>query len=219
MILVSIANKDEWKSTKEYYQDISINNYPFGEYFIKDINNHEVLFFYTGVRKTNASASTQYMIDHFDIDKIIVIGTCCGISKDVNIYDLVIPNLAVQTDCTVREIEPLIREKYNVSINVKELPFPYKKGTIATQDKPIVMEEDYNYLIKNNITVCDTEAASISYIAKINNIDVLIIKGVSDTIVNKKDINISYQEQYEIFVKNIPIVMNKILNNLERIIK
>jgi nucleoside phosphorylase len=219
MILVSIANKDEWKSTKEYYQDININNYPFGEYFIKGINNYEVLFFYTGVRKTNASASTQYMIDHFDTDKIIVIGTCCGISKDVNIYDLVIPNLAVQTDCTVREIEPLIREKYNVSINVPGLSFPYKKGIIATQDKPIVMEEDYNYLIKNNITVCDTEAASIAYIAKINNIDVLIIKGVSDTIVNKKDINISYQEQYEIFVKNIPIVMNKILDNLERIIK
>lgn len=219
MILVSIANKDEWKCTKEYYQDIIINNYPYGEYFINKINNYEVLFFYTGVRKTNASASTQYMIDHFDTDKIIVIGTCCGISKDVNIYDLVIPNLAVQTDCTVREIEPLIREKYNVDIRLPEISFPYKKGIIATQDKPIVMEEDYNYLIKNNITICDTEAASIAYIAKINNIDVLIIKGVSDTIINKKDINLSYEEQYNIFIKNIPIIMNKILDNLERIIK
>ena len=83
------------------------------------------------------------------------------------------------------------------------------------------MWDDYLVLKENNITIVDTEAAGIAYVCKMNNVDVLIIKGISDFPLdeNQTSKKISYEEQYEIFIKNVPIVMNKIFDEyLDKII-
>ncbi len=221
MIGISVAEENEWINTKKYYNIDNILEYPYGEYFYNKINDEEVLFYRCNVRKTSSSAAAQYMIDHFHLKKIIVVGTCAGIDTTYNQYDIIIPNLAVQTDCTVRETEPLIKTKFNVEIDLSKLDFEYNTGIIATQDKPIVMWNDYTILKENNITICDTEAASIAYVCMKNNIDVLIIKGISDFPTNESESTkeISHEEQYQIFIRNIPIIMNKIYDHyLEKVI-
>lgn len=68
---ISIAAKKEWEAVLNKY-NINIDEcskFPFGEYFIKKIEEQDILFYRGGVRKMNSSASTQYMIDHFDIKK------------------------------------------------------------------------------------------------------------------------------------------------------
>lgn len=212
MIGISIAEENEWINTKKYYCISETKEYPYGEYFYYKINDKNVIFYRCNVRKTSSSAAAQYMIDHFNLNKIIVVGTCAGIDTNYKQYDIVIPNLAVQTDCTVRETEPLIKTKFNVEIDLSKLNIEYNTGTIATQDKPVVMWNDYTILKDNNITVCDTEAASIASVCKKNNVDVLIIKGISDfpTNENKSTKEISHEEQYKIYISNIPIIMNKI---------
>lgn len=177
---ISIAEENEWIKTKEYFFAENCVKFPYGEYFEKNINNKKVIFYRCNVRKTSSSAAAQYMIDKLELDKIIVIGTCAGIDRKFNQFDIIIPNLAVQTDCTVRETEPLIKTKFNVNIDLSELNFKHSTGIIATQDKPVVMWEDYMYLKDNNITICDTEAASIAYVCMKNNVKILIIKGISD---------------------------------------
>lgn len=57
-----------------------------------EIDNKEVIFYLGGVRKMNASASTQYMIYHFNLTKIIVAGTCAGINDSYSQLDIFIPN-------------------------------------------------------------------------------------------------------------------------------
>lgn len=215
MIGISVAEENEWINTKKYYGINEVKEYPYGEYFNYKINNKEVLFYRCNVRKTSSSAAAQYMIDHFNLYKIIVVGTCAGIDTNYEQYDIIIPNLAVQTDCTVRETEPLIKTKFNVEIDLSKLNIEYNTGIIATQDKPIVMWNDYTILKDNNITICDTEAASIAYVCKKNNVDLLIIKGISDFPTNEKETTkeISHEEQYKIFISNIPIIMNKIYDN------
>ena len=100
-------------------------------------------------------------------------------------------------------------------MDLSTLNFEYNTGIIATQDKPIVMWKDYIILKENNITICDTEAASIAYVCKKNNVIVLIIKGISDFPTNEAESTkeISHEEQYKIFISNIPIIMNKIFDN------
>ena len=72
MIGISIAAKKEWEATLNYFglNHEECEKYPFGEYFKKIIDNKEVVFYLGGVRKMNASASTQYMIDNFNLAKI-----------------------------------------------------------------------------------------------------------------------------------------------------
>ena len=223
MIGISVAEANEWETTLNYFNKTheDCDKFPFGEYFITNINNKDVIVYRCYVRKVASAASTQYMIDHFKLEKIIVIGTCAGVDTKYHQYDIIIPNLAVQYDCTVRETEPLIKEKFNVNIDLSKLNFNYNTGTIGTADKPLVMWNDYLILKDNNITIADTESAGIAYVCKMNDIDVLIIKGISDfpTDESLSSKEISHEEQYNIYIKNIPIVMNKILNEyLEKVI-
>ena len=215
MIGISIAAKLEWEAVLEK-MNIDINNcksFPFGEYFITNIDNKEVIFYRCGVRKMNSSASTQYMIDHFNLNKIIVMGTCAGIDDNYNKLDIFIPNMAVQYDCTVKETEGLIKKSFNVYYDISEFK-DIKTGIIGTADKPVVMWNDYLELKNNNITIADTESAAIAYICRANNIECLIIKGISDFPINenKSSKEETHEEQLNTFVKNIPIVMNKIID-------
>jgi len=47
-----------------------------------------------------------------------------------------------------------------------------------------------------------------------NNIDVLILKGISDFPIDESlsTKEISHEEQYSIFIKNIPIIINRIFD-------
>ena len=216
MIGISVAESNEWESTLEFFNKThdECDRFPFGEYFFTNIDNKKVIIYRCYIRKVASAASTQYMIDKFGLEKIIVVGTCAGVDKRFKQYDVIFPKKAVQYDCTVRETEPLIKEKFNVDIDIRDLSFSCNTGIIGTADKPLVMWDDYLILKENNITVVDTEAAGIAYVCKMNNVKILIIKGISDfptdeSITTKE---LSHEEQYKTFIKNIPTVMNKIYN-------
>ena len=223
MIGISIANSKEWEITlkKSNRTHDECKKFPFGEYFLTKIKDKETIIYRCNVRKVASAASAQYIIDHFNLEKIIGIGTCAGVDKKYKKGDIIIPNLAVQYDCTVKETEPLIKERFNVDIDLSNLNFKYNTGTIGTADKPLVMWDDYLLLNDNNITIADTESAGIAYVCKMNNIDIIILKGISDFPTNEEfsTKEISHEEQYNIFVESILVVMNKIFNEyIEKII-
>lgn len=223
MIGLSVAESNEWEFTLKYFNKTHEEclNSPYGEYFKIRYNGKNLLVYRTNVRKVASSGCTQYMIDKFNLKKIIVIGTCAGVDHNYNVHDVIIPNKLVQYDCTVRETEPLIKEKFNVDIDLSHLDFKYNTGVLGTADKPLVMWNDYLILNEAGITIVDTEAAGIGYICKINNIPVLVVKGISDfpNNENESDKIISHEEQYKIFIENIPVIMNKIFKEyLDKII-
>lgn len=211
MIGISIAAKREWKAVLDRFQINldSCTKYPFGEYFTTEIDDENVLFYRCGVRKVNCSAASQYMIDHFDLKKIIVVGTCAGIDDKFKNLDIFIPNKAVQYDCTVKEQEPLIKDAFTVYFDLDLLDFDVLTGTIGTADKAVVMWKDYLELKENCITIADTESAAIAYICKVNNVECIIIKGISDFPTNKKE---KQEEQFNTFLTNVPIIMNRIID-------
>jgi adenosylhomocysteine nucleosidase/adenosylhomocysteine/aminodeoxyfutalosine nucleosidase len=217
MIGISVAAKKEWEVVLDKY-NINIEGckkYPFGEYFITSIYDREVIFYRCGVRKMNCSAATQYMIDHFNVSKVIVIGTCAGIDDKYNNLDIFIPNKVVQYDCTVKETEPLIKDSFTVLFDLDNLNNKVYTGTLGTADKPVVMWDDYLELKENNITIADTESAAIAYICKANNVECIIIKGISDFPTNENVTSKvqSHESQLNVFLTNIPIIMNTILDN------
>lgn len=77
------------------------------------------------------------------------------------------------------------------------------------------MWKDYLELKENNITIADTESAAIAYICKANNIECVVIKGISDFPTNENDSTKedSYEKQLDVFLTNIPLIMNDIIDN------
>ncbi|MBQ2729814.1 MAG: 5'-methylthioadenosine/S-adenosylhomocysteine nucleosidase [Clostridia bacterium] len=209
---ISVAAKREWNVILDRYQMNAdgCTKYPFGEYFTTEINGESVIFYRCGVRKVNCSAATQYMIDHFDLKKVIVVGTCAGIDDRFKHLDIFIANKAVQYDCTVKEQEPLIKDAFTVNFDLDSLDIDVLTGTIGTADRAVVMWKDYLELKENGITIADTESAAIAYICKANNVECIIIKGISDFPTNKQEsLN---GEQLNSFLTNVPIIMNKIMD-------
>ena len=119
MIGISIATKWEWDATLEYYNkdNNDCTKYPYGEYFKIKINNKDIMFYSTGARKVHGIRANQYMISKFNLTKVIVVGTCAGIDDTYNNLDIFIPNKAVQYDCTVKEVEPLIKQSFRQQIS------------------------------------------------------------------------------------------------------
>ena len=214
MIGIAIAAKNEWKAILEKYNVLSCEHFSLGEYFKTKIYGEDIIFYNCGSRKMRCSASTQYMIDHFEFSKIIVLGTCAGIDNKYKTFDVFFPNKLVQYDCTVKESEPLIKDSYTVEIDVSSLD-NVNTGTLATADKPVVTWKDYEELKENDITIADMEAAAISYISRANDVECVVVKGISDfpideNITSKEE---SYNEQFDIYMRNTPIVLNNIIDN------
>ncbi|EGA90228.1 pfs protein, putative [Planococcus donghaensis MPA1U2] len=214
MIGISIATKWEYEASLKYFsiKDSERFAYPYGEYFIRTIEDAELIFYSTGVRKVNGVGGNQYMIAKFNLTKVIVAGTCAGIDGKFSNLDVFVPERAVQYDCTVKEIEPFIKQSFIVDINLSKYENDFYTGTIGTADKAVVMWNDYIELKENDITVADTESGAIAYICKKNDIECIIIKGISDfpTDERNSDKFKSNIEQMNVYLENTPKVMNKI---------
>lgn len=217
MIGVSIATKWEYEATLEHY-DVKADerfSYPYGEYFMRRFDDVELVFYSTGVRKANGVGANQYMMSRFDLTKVIVAGTCAGIDDTFNQLDILVPHRAVQYDCTVKEVEPLIKQSFIVELGVAKYGDGFLTGTIATADRAVVMWKDYLELKEHNITVADTEAGAIAYICKKNDVECIIIKGISDFPTDERDADPvdSNMEQINVYIANTPKVMTKIFND------
>ncbi|WP_088009093.1 permease [Indiicoccus explosivorum] len=217
MIGISIATKWEFEASLDYFR-VKANErftYPYGEYFMKTINGRELIFYSTGVRKVNGVGGNQYMISKFHLTKVIVAGTCAGIDDRFNLLDILVPDRAVQYDCTVKEIEPFIKQSFVVDIDLSKYENDFHTGTIGTADKAVVMWKDYLELKENEIIIADTEAGAIAYICKKNDVECIIVKGISDF--PKEESNSdkfeSNHEQIDIYLENTPKVMHKIFDD------
>ncbi len=145
---------------------------------------------------------------------MLVVGTCAGIDERFDVLDIIIPDRAVQYDCTVKEVEPLLKPSFIVEIDVTKYGIK-GNGTIGTADRAVVMWNDYLELQANGITIADTEAAAIAYICRKNAVECIIIKGISDVPTDETDLDPlqSNQEQINVYIANTPKVMTRIFDD------
>lgn len=212
MIGVLIASKAEWKVLLKIYNitDEYLEKYSYGEYYRTKFNNKDIVFFRSGVRKINVGASLQYMIDKFEIEKLINIGVCTGASEELNYGDVLLPEGIIDYDFIVRDLDDEIKEKYIIENDVPEISLEYKIGLLGTSDKSLITWRDFTYLSSNGILASDKEASAILKICKINGIECIIMKGVSDKPIKGEN---GYDEQLEVYEYNLPIVMKKLVEN------
>jgi adenosylhomocysteine nucleosidase/adenosylhomocysteine/aminodeoxyfutalosine nucleosidase len=212
MIGIVVTNKQEWNILLQTY-NISkdyLEKYPYGEYYTTSFQKKEIVFFRCLERKINTSGATQYMIDKFNLKKIILLGTCSSV-KDYDYGDIIIPTKTVEYDLMIRELEPLINKKIIIDLEKVNISQKYIKGLIGTSDKALVLWRDYLKLKEEtNIIASDLDSASIAKVCKINNVDIIIIKGITDKPMNGEN---GLDEQVEVYEENLPIVFKNILEN------
>lgn len=211
MIGVIVTSKIEWEALLKVYEiDKELtNSYIYGEYYKTNIYNKEVLLFRSIGRKAMSSAAVQYMIDKFNLKKVIFIGTATLVADYLDYGDIIIPDRVSEYDLSIREIEPLIKESSIIKLDKVNVSMKYFDGLLGTSDKPLITKRDYLEVKETEMVASDTEAAAIARVCKLNNIEIIIIKGISDRISEEGN----FDEQTEVYEENAPLIIDNITRN------
>lgn len=197
--------------------------------FIKGkINNTEVVLVEAGVGKVNAARVTQVLIENFEIEAIINVGSAGAANDDLDIGDIVIGKKLVQHDFDITAFghpkgyisnigqyvesdDRLISKIEQTIINMQNSEFKIKKGIIASGDifctEPKMKEKIRN---KFNADAIEMEGAAIAQVCKLDNVPFIIIRSISDS--PNGNNHITFDQFLEKASKRCALIIEKFLD-------
>ena len=217
MIGIICAEEKELIEIKKLMIDIKEKNIYEKTFYIGNIENKEIVLVKCNVGKVNSARVCQMLIDNFDIELVINVGTAGSVDNSLDIGDVVVGTKLVQYDFDVTsfgrklgEIEN-IGEYIEVDNDLLSLfdEINIKKGIIASGDKFIVNSEEKDN-IRNifNALCIEMEGASIAQVCYLDKIPFLVIRSITD----KQDG--SAKVDFETFLESSSKVAANILKEL-----
>lgn len=191
------AMNEEVEAIKELMTDISIKKI-YELQFIKGIiNGKELVLVKCGVGKVNAARCAQILIDNFDIDYVINVGTAGSLNDELEIGDLIIADKLVQHDFDITgfgyekgyisevgkyfNCDKKLINKAKETIEKIGSDFNMIIGAIATGD---VFCTDINMkkeIRKEFYAECiEMEGAAIAQVCTLDKIPFIVIRAISD---------------------------------------
>jgi adenosylhomocysteine nucleosidase len=219
--VVVISANTEWKTVKKRFAKEKYLPSPWGEYFYTSIaagkSNEKVLFFHEGWGKTAAAGGTQYVIDRFDPEIIINLGTCGGFEGRTEIFDIILVDKTIIYD--IKEAMGDSKEAisdYTTEIDLSwldTLNFPSKvtRSLLVSADRDLVTKEIDELIIQYNAIAGDWESGSIAYVAARNKKKIIILRGVTDIVSASSG---EAYNNFSLFEYRTDLVMNKLLDQL-----
>ncbi len=162
------------------------------------LNKNNIILAKSGVGKVNSAITTQFIIDKFHPKYIINTGLAGALDEKLKIGDIIIADKMVQYDFDLTAfnrakgymstgIDPNKPTIYNSDKNLIE-KFKNKEdkiyiGTIATGDTFVSKINQKKEIRQEfNALAADMESASIAQTAMKNNVPVVVIRMISDTL-------------------------------------
>jgi adenosylhomocysteine nucleosidase len=213
---VIVSANMEWRATKLVFPNEKFTTSPWGEYFFKEFEKEKVLVFHEGWGKVAAAGATQYVIDQFNPEILINLGTCGGFDGDVERNDVIMADRTIIYDIAeaMGDSKEAIAD-YTIEIDLswlgKNYPVLVKKTLLVSADKDLKPDE-ITFLKKEYHAVAgDWESGAIAYTAKRNHKKILILKSVSDLVGTQKGEAYGNLNQ---FVTQSEIIMKKLFDDL-----
>ena len=189
MIGIIVAEEKELIEVKKIMNNIKEKNIYEKTFYIGTIENKDVVLVKSNVGKVNSARVTQLLIDNFDIECVVNVGTAGSVDNSLEIGDVVVATELVQYDFDVTPFGRKLGEIENIgeSIKVDESllnlfdGMNVKKGIIASGDKFIINIEEKNS-VKNifNALCIEMEGASIAQVCFLDKVPFLVIRSITD---------------------------------------
>jgi adenosylhomocysteine nucleosidase len=187
-VVVLVSANAEWGPVKELRQPARMEENPYGEYFQEIINHQPVIFQHGGWGKIAAAASTEMVINRWDPDLIINLGTCGGFAGQIDRGAILMPDRTLSYDIIEQmgDTQEAI-ESYSTQLDHSWLNEPYplavQHGILVSGDRDIVPESIPVLISLYHSSAADWESASIAWVAaKKHNRRCLILRGVTDLV-------------------------------------
>jgi adenosylhomocysteine nucleosidase len=173
----------EWAAVRSLFPCAEYLTSTSGEYFWHD----GLLVFHGGWGKIAAAASTQYVIDRWNPNAIVNLGTCGGIAGAVDRLSVVLATRTVVYDIGELMGDSLEAiDAYSTDIDLSwlgdETPTPVIRSALLSADRDLLPAEIESLQRNFDVKAVDWESGAIAWVAKRNRRRVLILRGVTDLV-------------------------------------
>ena len=185
--VVLISANAEWRVVKELYPNLEIQNSPYGEFANLTLDTQHLTLFHGGWGKISAAATAQYVVDHFQPELIVNLGTCGGFEGCIERGTIILVEKAIVYDILEQmsdsdEAIEYYSTKLDLSFLPRVLPFPVLRGLLVSADRDIVSGDIPDLIKKYDAVAADWESGAIAWVAQKNGIKCLILRGVTDLV-------------------------------------
>ncbi len=184
---VLISADAEWQAIRELFPAVIPKISPFGEVFSTHLKGWECKFIQGGWGKISAAASTQYAIDRYDPELLINLGTCGGISGQIERGAVVLVERTVVYDIFEQMGDPAEHiAHYSCEVDLSWLhepyPIPVVRTLLVSGDRDLLAEDLPILRDRYHASAGDWETGAIAWVASRNHRRILILRGVTDLV-------------------------------------
>ena len=200
-------------------------------FYIGKIKSKKIVLVKSGVGKVNAARVTQILIDNFNVNYVINVGSAGAIEPKLNIGDIVIGTKLIQHDFDITAFnhekgyitgvgsyinsdEKLIENLKQSIENINDTKCKVKYGIIASGDifcTDIKMKE--KIYSKFNADCVEMEGAAVAQVCFLDKIPFVVIRSISDT--PNGNNNITFDEFLKLASKRCSKILEYFLNKEE----
>ena len=186
----------------------------------------------SGIGKVNSARITQMMIDNFDLEYIMNLGSAGALNPMLKIGDIVIGDELVQHDFDITAFghakgyitgvgdrvysdKYLIEKVENAIENLEDRDYEIKTGTIASGDVFCTEIEMKNQIYANFKADCvEMEGAAIAQVSYLNNVPFIVIRSISDT--PNGNNAITFDQFVELASKRCARILKEVLKDITK---
>ena len=187
IVPVLVSANGDWNAVVSILQPALVQQSLPGAHFQAEINGQPCLFFHSGWGKVATAASTQYVIDKYQPELIINIGTCGGFSGMSQVGEILLITETVIYDIVERMGDPVAalnkyRTANDTSWITNALPEGTRRARIASADQDIDYTA-FDLLTKTyQADAADWETGAFAWVAARNRTPWLALRAVSDLV-------------------------------------
>jgi adenosylhomocysteine nucleosidase len=193
-IAIISAMEEELRPLLTEYKFAKIDTLNNQETYSYKGNNKEFLALTSGIGKVNAAITTTLLINKYDPDLIINIGTSGGVGENLEVCDFIVADKLVFHDVDVTGFNYQLgqlpgKETYFKIENVgtfkelvSKLDVNLKVGTVATGDVFVNKKEKSNFIVENfdNVLAVEMESTAVVMTAQSLGKEIFVLRTISD---------------------------------------
>lgn len=214
--VVIISANSEWNGVTSLFPDAKIEHYPYGECFQAMLNGIPITFFHTGWGKTASAGALQHILDKYDPELVINLGTCGGFAGVVTQGDLILVERTFMYDIVELMSDQDVSDYYASALDLSWLadpePFLTRRGLIASADSDLPPDK-IQFLKAHGAIAADWESAALAWVARKNNTRLLILRMVSDIVSEEGG---EAYDNIELFHERTQAIMKQLIGQLPK---
>jgi adenosylhomocysteine nucleosidase len=181
----------EWRAFRELAPAPFAEHSPFGEWLHSDLSGRlprPHIFFHGGWGKISAAASTQYLIDRWQPDWLVNLGTCGGFEGRITPGEVILAEQTIVYDILEQMGDPAEHiDHYSTRLDLsalggKVLPIPVRRTRLVSADRDLIVEQIPDLIQQYDAIASDWESGAIAWTAARNGVQALILRAVTDLV-------------------------------------